>query len=173
MNKFDRALVFAYNAHRGQYRKYSGEPYICHPIAVASILEKFGYSEDVQIAALFHDILEDTTTTFGAIVFEFSIEIAKLVMEVTDQSKSSDGNRAIRKTIDREHIINASLEGKAIKLADLIDNTKSIVAYDKDFAKIYLKEKALLLDILKDCNGPLLAEAYRVYNEAYNILMFS
>ncbi len=172
MKIFDRALIFAYNAHRGQTRKYSGEPYICHSIAVAATLEKFGYDEDVQIAGLFHDIIEDTHYNFADIYEEFNLKIAKLVLEVSDISKPSDGNRAIRKTIDREHLKNASLEGKAIKLADLIDNTKNITAHDKNFAKIYLQEKSLLLDILKDVNGPLLVEAHKVYHEAYNTLMF-
>ena len=174
MNRMDRALVFAYNAHKGQYRKYSGEPYICHPITVASTLEKFGYNEDVQIAGLFHDIIEDTHYNFADIYEEFGPVIAKLVQQVTDISKPSDGNRAVRKLIDREHLASATWEGRAIKLADLIDNTKSIVAHDKNFAKIYLQEKALLLNILKDTeNIKLFTEACDVYHSAYNILMFA
>ncbi|HET8688145.1 MAG TPA: hypothetical protein VFM18_16035, partial [Methanosarcina sp.] len=52
--------------------------------------------------------------------------------------------------IDRIHTEYASPQAKTIKLADLIDNTSSIVEHDKDFAKIYLAEKKLLLEVLHD-----------------------
>ena len=98
MNRMERAILFAHKAHKGQYRKYSGEPYICHPIAVAATLEKFGYSDNVIIAGLFHYIVEDTKVTSVEIAEKFGIDVAKLVLEVTDISKPSDGNREIRKS---------------------------------------------------------------------------
>jgi (p)ppGpp synthase/HD superfamily hydrolase len=80
----------------------------------------------------------------------FGGEVANLVEMLTDVSKPSDGNRKIRKAIDCEHTAKASPQAKTIKLADLIDNTKTIVAFDPEFAKIYLAEKRLLLDVLVD-----------------------
>jgi guanosine-3',5'-bis(diphosphate) 3'-pyrophosphohydrolase len=68
-----------------------------------------------------------------------------MVKWLTDISKHSDGNREKRKEIDRIHISKAPNDVKTIKIADLIDNSLSICEYDKDFAKIYLKEKELLL----------------------------
>jgi (p)ppGpp synthase/HD superfamily hydrolase len=57
---------------------------------------------------------------------EFAKEVVALVEMLTDVSKPEDGNRAVRKEIDRQHTALASPEGKTIKLADLIDNTQSM-----------------------------------------------
>lgn len=162
----DRALTFAYNAHEGQFRKYTKEPYICHPIAVAAILKRHGYTEGCIIAALLHDTVEDTTVTNDDILKSFGFIVAKLVEELTDISKPEDGNRKTRKAIDREHILSASLAGQEIKLADLIDNTKSISTHDKGFAKIYLAEKRLILDGMGSVNPVLLKEANDVWKSA-------
>ena len=72
--------------------------------------------------------------------------VTDLVMWLTDVSKPSDGSRKARKLIDRAHTAAAPPEAKTIKLADLIDNIKSILARDPDFARVYLREKRLLLD---------------------------
>lgn len=170
MKKTDQALILAYNAHKGQKRKYTCEPYICHPIAVAALLEAFGYGEDVVSAALLHDVVEDTPVKIEDIREVFGEEIAKLVLEVTDVSKPEDGARPLRKEKDRNHIASASLNGKAIKLADLIDNTKSISLHDKNFAKVYLKEKALLLEVLGNAHSGLLALAKKTLREAEELI---
>ena len=73
-----------------------------------------------------------------------------MVQGLTDISVLSDGNRAIRKAIDREHLAKQSPETKTIKLADLIDNSKTIVPLDPGFARIYMDEKRLLLPVLKE-----------------------
>lgn len=65
----------------------------------------------------------------------------------------SDGNRAARKAIDRAHTAQESAEVKTIKLANLIDNSHCIVARDPDFAKVYLAEKAALLEVLGEGEG--------------------
>lgn len=163
LTEVDRALIFAYRAHKGQVRKYTNEPYICHPIAVASILQELDYDDCYIAAALLHDVVEDTSFTNDEIRTEFGDTIANLVMEVTDVSKPEDGNRATRKELDRQHIIKSSPRGKDIKLADLIDNTKSIATHDKGFAKIYLAEKKLLLDAMEDANPVLLKKAKEMW----------
>jgi (p)ppGpp synthase/HD superfamily hydrolase len=85
---------------------------------------------------------------FGAVIYE-------LVLQVTDVSKLSDGNRAVRKEIDRQHIAKASQFGKIIKLADIINNTASIVQHDPEFAKVYMPEKRRLLEVLIGANDRL------------------
>ncbi len=166
MNRMERAILFAHKAHKGQFRKYSGEPYICHAVSVAAIIEEYGFSDDVIIAALFHDIVEDTKVSSAEISEKFGLEVGVLVSWVTDISKPSDGNRAQRKAIDRKHILSASSKAKAIKLADLIDNTKNIILYDKGFARIYLQEKKLILDSITDVHSGLLEEAWSTLNDA-------
>jgi (p)ppGpp synthase/HD superfamily hydrolase len=174
---YNKALIFAVKAHGKQLRKYTGDPYIIHPIAVADLVERalvgqlssFGLKE-VKAAAVLHDVLEDTDATYADLLITFGPTVANLVGQVTDVSKSSDGNRAARKEIDRQHLAKSSYLGASIKLADLIDNTSSIVEHDKDFARVYLKEKAELLKVLSHGNKALLAEARRVSDEAARAL---
>ena len=142
-----KALDFATKAHSSvdQIRKYTGDAYIVHPIEVAEIVKGAGGSIAMQAAALLHDTVEDTDVTSSDIATEFGSEIAKLVSELTDVSKPEDGNRALRKGMDRAHSASASRNAQVIKLADLISNTKSIKQHDPNFWKVYRKEKIALL----------------------------
>jgi (p)ppGpp synthase/HD superfamily hydrolase len=79
----------------------------------------------------------------------FGRRVEQLVVEVTDVSCSADGNRAARKSLDRGHLAVASPEGQTIKLADLIDNARSIATHDPRFARTYLAEMEALLQVLK------------------------
>lgn len=83
-------------------------------------------------------------------VHALGLEVSTLVYWLTDVSKPEGGNRAIRKSIDLQHTKSAPFEAHIIKLADLIENTSSIVKYDKKFAKVYLREKSNLLDVMMD-----------------------
>ena len=119
------ARQFAEKAHKGQIRRYTGAPYITHPVAVALLANSVDSDSNMLAAALLHDVVEDTNITSGDISKEFGKDIAYLVEGLTDVSKPSDGNRKIRKEIDRIHISKFSDRVKTIKLADLIDNSKS------------------------------------------------
>jgi len=162
MNLKIRAFTFALKAHEGQKRKYTGEPYIVHPIEVAYIVNNVpGATKDMVAAALLHDTVEDTDVTIKEISKEFGYLVASYVDWLTDVSKPEDGNRATRRKLDREHTAKAPPEAKTIKLADLTDNSKSILEHDRKFAKIYLKEKLLLLDVLKEGN----MELWKIAND--------
>lgn len=153
MNIVEKAYIFAMAAHFavGQRRKYTGEPYIHHPVEVCDILEGAEYvNDEMRAAALLHDVVEDTAVNIGVIRTHFGHCVATLVEGLTDISKAEDGNRKVRKEIDRMHTAKQSPACKTIKLADLISNTKSIVEHDKDFARVYIKEKELLLEVLVD-----------------------
>jgi RelA/SpoT family (p)ppGpp synthetase len=80
--KIRKALDFAIKAHSGQKRK-SGEDYVIHPILVATITSYFNDSEDVIIAAILHDVVEDTEYTIWYIKDEFGSEVANLVEGLT------------------------------------------------------------------------------------------
>lgn len=142
------AFEFARLAHGEQKRKYTGEPYIHHPMEVANIVMGVTQDREVIAAAYLHDVIEDTHFGYTDLLIRFGSRVAKLVQEVTDQSKPSDGNRAKRKAMDRDHLAKASPEAQTIKLADMISNTPSIMAYDRAFAKVYIPEKRLLLGVL-------------------------
>lgn len=157
-----RALEFATAAHATQVRKYTNEPYITHPVAVAELVRSVPHTATMIQAALLHDTVEDTLATSADIEAEFGHEVAELVAWLTDVSRPEDGNRAARKTLDREHTAKAPPTAKTIKLADLIDNSRSIVALDPKFAVVYLEEKRLLLPFLKEGDPTLWAMANEI-----------
>lgn len=153
-----RAFHFAVEAHATQTRKYTGEPYIYHPIAVADILHKAFENDSpppfIIAAALLHDVVEDCGVTFTTLRRDFGDEVAVAVMHLTDLISHDQGNRETRKLLEAVRIGNAPLYAQLIKLADLVSNTESITEHDKDFAVVYLKEKAIILDyIAKSWNG--------------------
>ena len=143
-----RAEMFAQQAHKDHQRKYTGDPYYVHLDEVRRIVKGAGGSEDMQAAALLHDTVEDTSVTSADVMKEFGPRIAKLVVELTDVSKPEDGNRAVRKGIDRDKLAGVSAEAQTIKYADLISNGKDIMQNDPKFAKVYMKEKADLLRVM-------------------------
>lgn len=169
-NLVEHARDFADRAHRAvnQTRKYTGEPYINHPTAVMRLLESHS-SEAVtdaqRAAALLHDTVEDTEVTIAEIEQHFGAEVAELVGWLTDVSKPGDGPRRVRKAIDRAHTAGAPPAAKSIKLADLIHNAMDITEHDPNFARVWLREKGELLEVLKDGDPGLLKLAHKVYEE--------
>lgn len=157
-----RARVFATAAHAAidQRRKYTNDPYIVHPAAVAALVENAGGTREMVAAAWLHDVIEDTKVSLELIEEQFGMTVAAYVGWLTDASKPADGNRAARKKIDMAHISRACSQAKTIKLADIIDNSRSIFEHDPKFAKVYLKEKRELLAVLADGNGELFKTAY-------------
>ena len=167
MTMVERARVFATAAHAavGQVRKYTFEPYIVHPAEVAKIVRDAGGSEAMIAAAWLHDTVEDTGVTIETIRAEFGVEVAELVGWLTDVSRPEHGNRAHRKALDRAHSAAAPAEAQTVKLADLIANTRSIMAHDAAFAKTYLEEKRLLLAVMTKGDARLMAEARKFIGE--------
>lgn len=168
MTLVEHARMFAHGAHFavGQLRKYTNEPYIVHPAEVASIVATVpDATEEMLAAAWLHDVVEDTGVTLDQVHLLFGADVAKLVFWLTDVSKPEDGNRAARKAIDRAHIAAAPAAAQTVKLADLISNTKSIMAHDEKFSKVYLEEKKLLLEVMTKAHPALMAEARKHIGE--------
>lgn len=168
MDVVDIALDFATEAHRGQLRKYTGEPYITHPREVAMLVSSVPHTKDMLCAALLHDTVEDTYVTLLDIEKKFGPNVRHLVEMLTDVSKPSDGNRAIRKSLDLAHTASASKEAKTIKLADLISNSSSIVERAPDFAKVYMEEKKALLEVLQEGDSTLFEKAKEIVDNYFN-----
>ena len=148
-----RAVYFATVAHQGQFRKFKENesdediPYITHPIAVSKLVHKYGGSDEMVVAALLHDVVEDTDVTIDEIYELFGEEVGLMVFELTDEFTHEaypEHNRKARKALERQRMRYISQESKIIKLCDFIHNTGSIML-DKNFSVIYLKEKALTL----------------------------
>jgi guanosine-3',5'-bis(diphosphate) 3'-pyrophosphohydrolase len=156
----EKARALAARAHASQKRKYTGDPYIVHPAAVVEIVRSVEAPTEQQLAAAWlHDTVEDCEVTIDEIAETISPVVAGYVYWLTDISRPTDGNRKARKAVDREHIALAPKEVKTIKLADLIDNTSTIVEHDVEFARVYLQEKALLLRVLKEGDAGLYQRA--------------
>jgi (p)ppGpp synthase/HD superfamily hydrolase len=149
-NRYNKAIELAREHHEGQLRKNTGEPYLTHPFAVAGLVASVTYDEDMIIAALLHDTVEDSDLTLVKIEDHFGRIVRKMVDDLTDVSKPSDGNRTIRKRLDRRHTATSWPDSKTIKLADLIDNLKGIHTFSPGFADMYVKEKVLILRVLTE-----------------------
>jgi len=143
-----RALAFATLAHGDQKRKYTGEMYIVHPVEVMEIVKTVPHDDAMLAAALLHDVVEDTDVTLEEIRSSFGDDVASLVDDLTDVSRPEDGNRKARKALDREHSARSSARAQTVKLADLISNSSDILENDPKFAKVFLAEKELLLEVL-------------------------
>jgi (p)ppGpp synthase/HD superfamily hydrolase len=118
------AMRFAERAHRGQQRKGGDEPYILHPIAVATLLASSGASEDLLCAAYLHDTVEDAGVELDDIAHSFGEEVADLVRSVTEDKLRSWQDRKAA-TID--HLNAASQYVLALKAADVCVNITDVV----------------------------------------------
>lgn len=129
--KYKKALKFAKKKHKGQFR-IGGDAYITHPMAVADIVRQGGYGVDVQITALFHDLLEDTDTTEADILAYGNEQILAAVRLLTKQ-KGYDMSTYIEG-------IRKSEMAMAVKAADRLHNLHSATMADEAFRRRYIAE---------------------------------
>lgn len=175
-NRQANLLDFVTLKHDQQKRKYTNEPYITHLIAVADMADghcKLGYE-----IGLLHDLLEDTDCpenemiqaldrfgyTYPEIVF-----IGRRVHELTDvytPEKFTKMNRKTRKELEANRLHKVGYAAQTVKYCDLIDNTKSIVKYDKGFAVKYLAEKRDILNGMNRGNKEMYSKCLDVLHEA-------
>lgn len=156
---YQTILDFATKAHGTQLRKYTNDPYIIHPIAVAKMVKDMGGDDNMVYAALLHDVLEDTDVTHSQLrTFLFqnfdvadATDILSLVVDLTDvftKDSFPQQNRKLRKTNEAKRLGVVSDRAKLIKVADIKHNSKSITKYDPKFAKVFLAEKDVLLQYM-------------------------
>ena len=162
-----QARQFATHAHgqADQRRKYTSEPYIVHPAAVAELVRSVCHDEEMLAAAWLHDTVEDTVTTLQDIEASFGSGVARLVAMLTDSDPPEEANRAARKRAHFRHTATASPAAQTIKLADIIDNTRSIVQFDPDFARIYLVEKRVQITRLQAGDAHLWQQANAIIEQ--------
>ncbi len=122
----ERAYTVAERMHGSQMRR-SGDPYITHPLAVATILADIGMTEPTLVAALLHDTVEDTPYTLEQVRRDFGDEVAQLVDGVTKLDKVKYGDSAQSDTI-RKMIVAMSRDIRVlvIKLADRLHNMRTL-----------------------------------------------
>lgn len=126
--RFDDALSFAETAHAGALRKGTDIPYITHPVETAKIAAEMTDDEDVIIAALLHDVVEDTSYTAEDIEKRFGKRVAGLVLEESENKRRGESAAStwlLRKQETIEHLRGASSEVKLIALADKLSNMRT------------------------------------------------
>lgn len=128
VERIQRAIAFAREAHAGQYRD-SGEEFFQHPYEVARILADLQMDTDTIVAGLLHDVLEDTDVTRETIVAEFGEEVARLVEGVTKLTKISFKTREEQQARSLRKMFLAMAEDLrviVIKLADRLHNMRTL-----------------------------------------------
>jgi (p)ppGpp synthase/HD superfamily hydrolase len=137
---FDQALIFASELHRGQTRKLSRAPYICHLLAVASLVLEDRGSEEEAIAALLHDSIEDQASSYPGgeaqlrkdIGERFGLEVLRIVEACTEdylQVDNSGGRRAQWRSLREsymEHLRTADRKVLRVSCADSLHNVRSM-----------------------------------------------
>lgn len=126
----NRAFKFAYNLHEGQMRK-SGEPYICHPVAVADLLRDLGGSPVMIAAGFLHDVVEDTEVSIEEIEERFGEEVRRLVEGVTKLSKINFKSKTESQAENFRRMFLAMAQDIrviVVKLADRLHNMRTLAA---------------------------------------------
>jgi GTP diphosphokinase / guanosine-3',5'-bis(diphosphate) 3'-diphosphatase len=139
VREVERAYSFAAHSHRGQVRK-SGEPFIRHPLEVAHILADLGMDTSTLVAALLHDVVEDTDMGLEVIEREFGDEVARLVDGVTKLDKIEYRSREQEQAENVRKMVVAmarDIRVLIVKLADRLHNmrTLGVLARPKQEAK--------------------------------------
>ena len=146
----DVAMAFAKEAHSQQKRKYTEGSYFDeHLMPVMNMVSVHTQDPEILIAALLHDVIEDTSVTFSEVEEEFGNRVALLVGELTSVFTSGAYpylNRQERKHLEAMRLAHISPDAKLIKRADIASNIASIVTHDPGFAVVYLREKATQLE---------------------------
>jgi (p)ppGpp synthase/HD superfamily hydrolase len=128
--RYDAALALAARAHRAQLRKGTDIPYIAHPVHVSLILIRHGFGEDLAIAGLLHDVVEDTDVPLDRITAEFGDVVARLVAAVSE-TKTANGAELPweqRKAEKLARLREGGADVAALKAADALHNARSIIA---------------------------------------------
>ena len=118
---WQQAVSFAARVHAGQLRKDGRTPYVAHPMRVAlTVRHVFGVEDETAlVAALLHDVIEDTTTDYDDILAMFGREAAAAVAALTKDARLPEAAREA--AYDRE-LTAASWQARLVKLADVYDN---------------------------------------------------
>jgi (p)ppGpp synthase/HD superfamily hydrolase len=142
--RYEDALALAASAHQDQTRKAGGEPYVVHVVHVSVILLRHGFSEDVAIAGLLHDVVEDQDVPLAEIEAGFGPAVAEMVAALTER-KLEDGQErpwGDRKREALAHLEGTSREAAAVKAADTLHNARSLaLALRRDGPSIWRRFK--------------------------------
>ena len=138
MERIERAYRLAERAHEGTLRR-SGEPYIIHPVSAAIILVELGMDTDSIVAALLHDVVEDTDVTLDEIKKEFGQDVALLVDGVTKVGRIPFSSREHQQAENVRKMLLAMAQDVRviiIKLADRLHNARTFESLPEEKRRI-------------------------------------
>ena len=126
--RYEAALTLAAEAHRHQNRKGGTIPYIVHPVHVSTILLRHGFSEDVVIAGLLHDVIEDQGMPLARIEAAFGSRVSEMVAAVTERKLEAGVKRPWedRKREALDHVRAANPDAVALKAADALHSARTL-----------------------------------------------
>ena len=135
--RFRRAFLFAADKHSGQTRKASTIPYIAHLMGVTSLVLEFGGDEDMAIAALLHDVVEDCggLPILKEVRRRFGPRVAKIVDGCTDSFTDPKPPWRERKETYLRHLKKADAETRLVSAADKLNNVRSILSDYREFGE--------------------------------------
>lgn len=157
-DKITQSRRLAILAHQGQFRKFSGRPYIVHPLQVHARVRDFldfkGYKKDdplritIECAALLHDVPEDCPhIDHQQIITAADEDVLKMALELRNPSIGVKAPRKVRKQMDRDHLKGASWGARVIKCKDRVCNLGDLGGCpDRDYVLMYADESQVLLD---------------------------
>ncbi len=131
-SKIVKAFRFAFTKHEGSKRKGLSTPYIVHPMEVATILMKNSVSEEIIVAGLLHDLIEDEGVSYDDIMEKFGKVVAELVKNVSEPEELKNTQLDPKKTWKQrknntiEKIKKASFETKCLSCADKLANIRDM-----------------------------------------------
>ena len=136
-DKLKNALEYSTRAHEGQFRK-SGQPYIIHPILVASIVSSITNDESMAIAALLHDVVEDTDISIDTVSEMFGSDVAHLVSGLTkidmirdsELIPSSSNEKLVVSALSFRKMLLASIEDVRVLVVKLCDRLHNMLTLD-------------------------------------------
>lgn len=171
-----RAFVIANRVHMKQTRKWTGMPYIVHPVRVARMMMLHAMGVDARLVAvaLLHDVVEDCDPAIRQAIIE-AIRVScgeyviAMVLELTNPScyLPIETPRVEKKKLDFAHIAGISREAKIIKLMDRLDNIYDALA-PGNFMKKYLPETIELAELCKSADPELCQKIHDRVNELAN-----
>ncbi|MFA6467168.1 MAG: HD domain-containing protein [Patescibacteria group bacterium] len=174
MDIITKAHRLMLKAHGQQKRKTDGSPYVIHPLMVAKKLARLDFSDAVIAAAMVHDVLEDTEVDEKILRQELGDEVVNIILPLSED-KSLEWEERKKRYI--EDVKNASVETKAVSIADKIHNLESLIAGHKNMGPvIWTKfnrgreqkinfEKAMLQAFKDSWDHPMIAEYDKLLRE--------